>query len=371
MLTLIAAVLAVLPAVWASSDHPGLEERQGRGGGARAGLERVKAQYSTALRGTFSGQCNPSNVIVRREWGNLSPAERQDYIRATRCLYNRPSQTPPDFASGARNRLDDFVAVHIASEARVHFSPWILPFHRWFIFLYEQALRNECGYQGGLPYMGYETYGYQDLEFTAMFDGSPTSFGTNGSPAPDGCNCVGGPFSDFVTNLGPIAGGGGCTQNPQADGLGYNPRCLERKFDRTVIGNLTYENVYDTITGFDEAKDFGLRIEQWPGGLHPTPHTAVGGAQDDIPGSPCDPWFYTHHAGLDRVWAIWQSIDYDLRTFALPPPEPYNRERQSRGWPPAERVTPQSVMYLSPAFPSITVGEVMSTTHGPLCYVYE
>ena len=96
--------------------------------------------------------------------------------------------------------------------------------------------------------MAYEKYGYQALEQTPLFDGSDTSFGTNGVLQPDGCHCVDGPFADFQCHLGPIQGGHGCRQNPQANGLGFNPRCLEREFNYEHIGNLTVENVYESIT---------------------------------------------------------------------------------------------------------------------------
>lgn len=115
----------------------------------------------------------------------------------------------------------------------------------------QYAALHELTIRAGLLYMGYEKYGYQDLEYTPLFDGSPTSLGGDGVLSPDGCYCNQGPFSDFICNLGPIAGGGGCRQNPQADGLGYNPRCLERHFNRTVLADLTYQNVYETIVGYD------------------------------------------------------------------------------------------------------------------------
>ncbi|KAF2210357.1 hypothetical protein CERZMDRAFT_60607, partial [Cercospora zeae-maydis SCOH1-5] len=370
MLKLICAVLAVLPAVTATSEHTRSTYHK-RQGDERAALQQLKQGYQEAVRKTFNAQCNEDNVIIRKEWGDMSAAEREDYIRATRCLNSAPPKTPPSFAPGARNRRDDFTVAHISDYQRVHFSPWTLSFHTWYIWLYEQALRNECGYKGGLPYMAYERYGYQSLEQTPMFDGSDTSLGTNGSPQPDGCSCTRGPFADFQCHLGPVRGGQACKQNPQADGLGYNPRCLERGFNYDHLGNLTVENVYDSITAYDDAANFCLRLEEWPGGLHPTPHELIGGAQNDIPGSPCDPWFFTHHAGLDFIWRLWQSLDYDGRTDALPPPEQYNRERAHRGWQPADTVTTDSWINMSPVLDGIRVGDAMSATGGPLCFIYE
>lgn len=366
---LLLAALAAIPATLVSSEFVDLDKRQQEG--PVQGLERLKKEYFEYRRRTLGPDCHPDNVIVRKEWGNLSPEERQDYIQATKCLYNSPAQSPPDYAPGARNRRDDFVAVHIAQQQRIHFSPWTLPFHRWYVHLYEKALRDECGYKGGVPYMGYENYGAQPYDETALFDGSPTSLGGNGSPSPDGCNCVGGPFAEFSTNLGPIAGGAGCRQNPQADGLGYNPRCLERNFDPSSLSNLTHQSVFETILGFDNINDFTLRIDQWPGGIHPSPHSAVGGAQHDIPGAPCDPWFFVHHAGLDLVWDMWVGLEDDERRNALPVPYQFNKERETRGWKDADFVTPDSYLEISPVLPGVTVRDVMNISNGPLCYVYE
>ncbi|GIZ44470.1 hypothetical protein CKM354_000766700 [Cercospora kikuchii] len=372
MISLIWAVLAVLPASIATSEysHSKHHRRQQQGGEAFQ-LEELKQGYEAEVRQTFNARCNENNVIRRKEWGNMSPAERQDYIRATRCLNNLPSKSHDFYAPGAQNRRDDFTVAHIANHEKVHFSPWTLSFHSWFIWLYEQALRNECGYQGGLPYMAYEKYGYQSLEQTPLFDGSDLSFGTNGFLQPDGCHCIDGPFADFQCHLGPIAGGHGCRPNPQANGLGFNPRCLEREFNYEHLGNLTVENVYESITLYTDIGNFCLRFENYPGGLHSTPHEIVGGAQSDIPGSPCDPWFWSHHCGLDRLWRMWQSLDYNDRMYALPPPEQYAAERVSRGWQPTELVTPDSWIYVSPILDGIRVGDMMSTTGGPFCYIYE
>jgi tyrosinase len=33
--------------------------------------------------------------------------------------------------------------------------------------------------------------------------------------------------------------------------------------------------------------------------------------------SPGDPAFYTHHAQIDRVWNIWQALDFENRQDAI------------------------------------------------------
>lgn len=100
----------------------------------------------------------------------FSKDEKVDYIDAVLCLQSTPSRTPADLVPGARSRYDDFVATHINQTLQIHYTVWsyshlfwptpnnaddnkgtFLTWHRWFIWEFEQALRNECGYKGTLP----------------------------------------------------------------------------------------------------------------------------------------------------------------------------------------------------------------------------
>lgn len=49
---------------------------------------------------------------------------------------------------GAKSRFDDFGVLHNQLTNNVHFSGSFLLFHRYFVWAYEDALRNECGYTG-------------------------------------------------------------------------------------------------------------------------------------------------------------------------------------------------------------------------------
>lgn len=194
MLSLIWAVLAVLPASIAKSEYSHFKHHKRQQGGEAFQLEELKQGYEAEVRQTFNARCNENNVIRRKEWcvninarhaassgvswltfssvgrGNMSPAERQDYIRATRCLNNLPSKSHDFYAPGAQNRRDDFTVAHIANHEKVHFSPWTLAFHSWFIWLYEQALRNECGYQGGEAYHHREEAAQRSNELDTDYD---------------------------------------------------------------------------------------------------------------------------------------------------------------------------------------------------------
>ena len=78
--------------------------------------------------------------------------ERRSYIKAVRCLMNRPSQyRDHDLYPGAQTRFDDFVAQHINITFIHHGTFSFLAFHRYFLWAYETELRESCGYEGAQP----------------------------------------------------------------------------------------------------------------------------------------------------------------------------------------------------------------------------
>lgn len=83
--------------------------------------------------------------------GVLSRQERLDYISAAKCLQSKPALTPSSAAPGAKTRFDDFVATHINQTLSIHYTGNFLSWHRYFTWIYEEALRNECGYKGTQP----------------------------------------------------------------------------------------------------------------------------------------------------------------------------------------------------------------------------
>lgn len=83
-------------------------------------------------------------------------------------MQGKPAQLPNEEYPGVRSRFDDFVAyvlehnmgswhsltslrTHINYTLHTHYSGLFLPWHRHFIWLWENALREECGYPGYLP----------------------------------------------------------------------------------------------------------------------------------------------------------------------------------------------------------------------------
>jgi tyrosinase len=134
----------------------------------------------------------------------LSATERKSYISAVQCLSKKAPKTPSSAAPGARNRYDDFVATHINQTLTIHGTGNFLGWHRYFTWAYEQALRNECGYQG---YYNWPKWA-NDPEHSPAFDGSDTSMSGNGVYEAHNATCI--PSNDLCQISLPPGTGGGC-----------------------------------------------------------------------------------------------------------------------------------------------------------------
>lgn len=210
----------------------------------------------------------------------------------------------------------------------IHWTAYFYTWHRHYTWLYERALQDVCDYNGTQPYWDWSST--STVAAHPLFDGSATSLSGNGAYIPDrspyvllptpnvtnssidagsggGCLLTG-PFANHTVNLGPYG-------SPLAsDGLGYNPRCLTRDFrDYKLTDELAYDNVTAVMVQPDLPAFGALLIDMGPG-LHDAGHQVIGGLQDDLWASAQDPFFWFHHAQIDRVWALWQGLDQDVRT---------------------------------------------------------
>ncbi|KAL8754650.1 MAG: hypothetical protein Q9184_005044 [Pyrenodesmia sp. 2 TL-2023] len=114
----------------------------------------------------------------------------------------------------------------------------------------------------------------------------------------------------FTVNLGPA------TFNPNlyGNGLGYNPRCLKRDISPIWAANTrpTYVQ-YELSTCGNDFECFGT-VSEALNGTHTGGHYTWGGDPGFDPYSAAgDPVFYLHHAQMDRLWAIWQSLNPGVR----------------------------------------------------------
>lgn len=49
------------------------------------------------------------------------------------------------------SQFDDFTVTHIQQTLTIHYTGNFMLWHRWFVYQYESALRNECNYTGYQP----------------------------------------------------------------------------------------------------------------------------------------------------------------------------------------------------------------------------
>lgn len=263
--------------------------------------------------------------------GTLSTSTKKAYISAVLCLRQKPSSTYPS-VPGARNHFDDFQAIHINQTFLIHFNAVFLPWHRYFTWAYERALREECGYDGYQPYWEWSAFA-SDPTTSPLFDGSETSISGNGEkvahstftyliprspnvsvslPPQDGGGCLtSGPFANLTVNLGPVNSSGSLPGVVgTGTGLDYNPRCLVRDMGDVWSDHVSWENVTYLIANSPNFTTFQTSLDE---GVHAGGHFTIGGLQYDIFTSPGDPVFFFHHAQVDRMWTLWQNLDLAVR----------------------------------------------------------
>ncbi|KAK3346516.1 tyrosinase-like protein [Lasiosphaeria hispida] len=344
--------------------------------------------------GNLKGSCNLGTLKFRQEWRTLSPAQRKNYISAVKCLQAKPSILPPGTSAGSKSLFDDFVYVHLVQTVNIHLTGNFFTWHRYFIHAYEKRLQ-ECGYNGNLPYWewGYDVNSPRD---SPVFDGSDTSLGSDGAAIPHqglqltfpgasaptifapgtGGGCVfKGPFKGMTVHLGPVVmpiyGSPNTTSavDPTAD----NPRCLKRDLNPSIakqwtsFRNTTELILYKTnIATFQGELTGDPRTSSNQVGVHGGGHFTIAGDPGADPFiSPGDPAFYLHHGQVDRVYWIWQMLDFQNRQNLF-------GTNTFLDFPPSANTTVDDLINIAPLIGGIPkIKDLMSTVGGtPFCYVY-
>ncbi|KAI0435767.1 hypothetical protein F4803DRAFT_557663 [Xylaria telfairii] len=351
--------------------------------------EMGKTAYDTALKrleGSTSN-CTKDTVHVRKEWRRIPGPERIAFVKAVECLMEKPNIYPN--VTGPKSMFDSFGVLHYHLTPYVHNSAYFLLFHRLYIWTYEQKLRDMCGYQGTFPYWewGLDAGG---VEKSPLFDGSETSMGSNGAKVNNtggggggfpgggfpgggfgggsGGGCVtAGPFKNYTVNFGPNT-----ARNP----LAPNPRCLKRDLNTQLCA--TYASIKNTTETILEGKDietFQANIQgdfrfplarKWGFAVHGGGHfTIAGDPGGDFYFSPLEPVFYLHHGQIDRMYFIWQNLDWAKRQTMAGTITMMNQ-------PPSRNGTLDDVLDISPVGSSFKFRELLDTAgDSPFCFVYE
>ncbi|KAH7031367.1 uncharacterized protein B0I36DRAFT_122126 [Microdochium trichocladiopsis] len=353
---------------------------------AAPGVLSAPAPLGDALDSRATGPCN--SPLERKEWRDLTKAQRLAYINAVKCLQSKPAKTGSTYP-GAKSRYDDFQALHIAMTERIHFVGQFLPYHRQLLALYETELRNTCGYNGAQPYWDW-TKDVKNFTASPVFD-PVYGFGGNGEWLED---ITGLPVTSLAP--GPLARtGGGCVTNgpfasrqiPMGPGKStdYTPHCLRRDFVPTLTASklstpeVQYERSASTYAEYSQRVELvSLNPDLSGMTTHGAGHFGVGGMvgeMSDMYSSPGDPLFWLHHAQLDNLWNTWQMQNWPARKSDIGGPDtmwggPFNVINPYVGTIPYKNITLDFALEYPLMAPTVKIRDVMDVSAPNLCYKY-
>ncbi|THU85700.1 Di-copper centre-containing protein [Dendrothele bispora CBS 962.96] len=337
-----------------------------------------------------------TNPAVRREWRTLSTEERADWIAAVNCLAKLPHDealTPFVKPSGivgvnsSSSYYDDIVYIHMDLNTIIHFTGMFFPFHRYYVQKYEDALRSQCGFNGVSPYWNW-AQDAADVYNSPLFTidrNSSSGLGGWGDPSNDFQVPTGG-FSDFhLSYPSPHIVRRNFTLQPWIDetdpGLFPTPATdANATFTQDEVDYMVNNFVGDFV-GFQKYME-GFE------GPHGAVHFIVGGdlggkcpasfGSDDCGGGPTfsanEPIFWLHHAMVDKVWYDWQHAnEANGNMFEGGSVQQIDNATIYNEYPTgsAPYLTLNSTIHGDGIFENAVVSDVISTTDGILCYIYE
>ncbi|KAF2095406.1 Di-copper centre-containing protein [Rhizodiscina lignyota] len=284
------------------------------------------------------------NATLRREWRSLSTAEKLDYVEAVQCLYKKPSPMRPNTTI-----YEDFAWTHNRHANETHQTAALLPWHRYYISIYEKALQHYCGYKGTLVYWNW-ALDWEEPANSPIFD-PDTGLGgdgiAGGAVTPSFGHCLhDGPFAHFRalyvnSRYAPhclARGFGDANQQGRFSGSPYRPQAMKE-----ILAAETYEAFLERLLS-----------------AHRAVHNGVGGDFQSNT-APYDPLFFLHHTQVDRLWWIWQHKKADSRLTDYSG----NVDISSN-----ESASLDDPLRMDPMAATVMVSTVMSTETDLLCYSY-
>lgn len=171
---------------------------------------KIQGLVTTATTEEAAACSASPNVHV--EWRRASASDRQGFIDAVKCLMN---QNPSGNFPPATNRYEDLVRLHQEFMPDVHNNAKFLPWHRYYLWTFEQVLRDECSFTGPMLWwdetLDAGNFGQSDIFSSSYFGSIPAP--NKGQPV-----CVtNGAFAGLVLNIGP--------------GSTSTPHCLSRSLN--------------------------------------------------------------------------------------------------------------------------------------------
>jgi len=216
---------------------------------------------------------------LRRDWNSMSEDDRKEYIDTVNI-----ARKDERFKS----QYDELVMSHgqlvMSHGYAIHGEEEFLAWHRWFIFEYENILRQitPCI---TVPYWAWEVAGSNWMQ-DEMWGSADHQFGRCGNG-----DVKDGPFSDMI-----LPG-------------------TSTRLSRNCGGSIPKLH---TMTHFlnSASTDFGSFFRELRD-VHDQVHVRIGGSMEDILISSMAPEFFLHHNNVERMWTNWQ-LQSDDHKFAQP-----------------------------------------------------
>ncbi|KAK0749115.1 hypothetical protein B0T18DRAFT_479243 [Schizothecium vesticola] len=191
---------------------------------------------------------------------------------------------------------DNFTYTYAVLYNQIHDFAAFLPWHRYYVMVYEKALRD-YGYTGVAMYWNWYP--------VTGFDGNGVDTGDNGIRK----RVIDGPFKDW---------------RPAYWHNSFQPHWLSRDWSPPQFGEPELRGAryspaeMATVNNNTVFDDFRRTLENGP---HAAVHGGVGGAGDNRGlgdmglnnASPSDPLFFLHHTQVDRLWWLWQQKNPSVR----------------------------------------------------------
>jgi tyrosinase len=332
----------------------------------------------------------------RQEWRTLSAHQKADWLRAIKCLSKlphtnalaplvKPSDIPP--VNTSSSYWDDIVYIHMDLNTRIHNTGHFFPWHRWYVHHIESELKSKCGYKGVAPYWDWTKDSSDFYGATIFQESDPVSgLGGWGNPAKDYA-VPDGALSDLhLSYPSPHTLRRNFTLQPY---LAFKNTGFPLVPNPEIYANDTFrpQDVQRVITGYEgDFKAMQHDVEGFAS-MHGSVHVIMGGdlggvCPSDAPagcqGGPTfsanEPMFQLHHAMVDKIWFDWQqhkaANKFAFEGGSIQPNFGNLTEYNTYPNGKAPFLGFNSPIPTDGLFGQATIGDVVDTTGGYLCYVY-
>jgi tyrosinase len=293
-----------------------------------------------ALAGGFAASTAstsaPSVLLVRKDVKDLTPQEKADFVAAILALKQTPSPFNPRFSY-----YDQFVWWHrqsfLCPIMAAHMSAAFLPWHREFLLLFENALRQVSGNPNiTIPYWDWTDPNSTAAVFAPDFMGGmgkkTMHYAVMNGPFRKGAwrlNVVDPKVNDhwgfhyLVRNFGTYVRHNLPTTAQVARALG-RPKYDVAPYDAMSSPGKSFRNYLEgwrwvkTMTCEDGLMGVKSRkgaphamhnaVHLWVGGVWPKGSKEPYAGTMTLNTSLNDPVFWLHHANIDRIWSQWEQI---------------------------------------------------------------